>query len=463
MALYGNLCSGRTVCLRSVAAIVLLTLSFGASEKAAAQWRLVDGSGNNLANPDWGAVGSPLECQATAVYPGDGSGTTILEPPARANPRDISNAIFAQGATSVLSSRGLTSGLWQWGQFLAHDIDLTGTDAANGTADISVDVGDILAPGPIPFSRSNFSVGTGSSGGNPRQQINEISTYIDASNVYGSDTVRAAALRTFAAGQLKTSDGNLLPLNTAGLPNAGGPDPGMFLAGDVRANDQVGLTAMHTLFVREHNRLADLLATQNPVLTDEDLYQTSRRIVGAEMQIITYNEFLPMLLGPGTPSSLGYVYDPAVNASMGNEFSTAFYRFGHSMLDPNLLLVDNSGTTTGTLALRDAFFNPDFLKADPTRVDQLLMGLSVQQAQEIDTLLIDDVRNFLFGPPGSGGMDLAALNIQRGRDHGLPDYNTLRVAYGLAPVASLPTLLRTRCCRHSSRQYTAMSTTSMPG
>jgi hypothetical protein len=46
------------------------------------------------------------------------------------------------------------------------------------------------------------------------------------------------------------------------------------------------------------------------------------------------------------------------------------------------------------------------------------------------------VRNFLFGPPGSGGFDLATLNIQRGRDHGLPGYNEVREAFGLTPAAT---------------------------
>jgi hypothetical protein len=86
------------------------------------------------------------------------------------------------------------------------------------------------------------------------------------------------------------------------------------------------------------------------------------------------------------------------------------------------------------LPLRDAFFNPSFFTDDKGHLEDLLRGMASQQAQEIDTLLVDDVRNFLFGPPGAGGLDLASLNIQRGRDHGLPDYNVLRVAYGLEPA-----------------------------
>jgi hypothetical protein len=61
--------------------------------------------------------------------------------------------------------------------------------------------------------------------------------------------------------------------------------------------------------------------------------------------------------------------------------------------------------------------------------------MSMKPAQQLDALIISDVRNFLFGMPGMGGFDLASLNIQRGRDHGLPDYNTVREAFGLPRVA----------------------------
>ena len=88
----------------------------------------------------------------------------------------------------------------------------------------------------------------------------------------------------------------------------------------------------------------------------------------------------------------------------------------------------------GNILLRDAFFNPsDVIEIG---IDPILKGLASNVSQEIDTALIDDVRNFLFGPPGAGGFDLAALNIQRGRDHGLDDYNSVRVQLGLDPAES---------------------------
>jgi hypothetical protein len=391
--------------------------------------RSIDGAGYAIG----GVAGTPLIRIAPADFPGDGSGDEIHSEPDAPNPRTISNICVTQPGP-LPNERGLSDMIWAWGQFLDHDLDLTLSSAANGTADFPIpDLDDPLGPLPIFFNRSDYAAGTGTSG-NPRQQVNAITAFIDGSNVYGSDPVRAAALRTFRGGRLKTSAGNLLPFNVDGLPNAGGPSPDLFLAGDVRANEQVGLTAMHTLFVREHNRLAARIVQVFPHASDEQIYQLARKIVGAELQIITYNEFLPALLGPSAPSLSDYAgWDPLVDPSIANEFSTALFRVGHTMLSPDLLLADSKGVV-GELPLRLAFFNPDFLADNPAHVEHLLAGFTRQQAQEIDNFLVDDVRNFLFGPPGAGGLDLASLNIQRGRDHGLPPYNGLRVAYGLAPA-----------------------------
>ena len=333
--------------------------------------------------------------------------------------------------------------LWQWGQFLDHDIDLTdGTDPPEA-ANITVPAGDPqfdpdgTGTAEIHFNRSIYDPDSGTDSGNPRQQINEITTWIDASNVYGSDLERAAALRTNdGSGRLKTSDGNLLPFNLLGLPNAGGSGAELFLAGDVRANEQVGLIALHTLFVREHNRLADEIASQSPGLSGEEIYQEARSIVGALMQVITYREFLPALLGPN-PLKSYKGYDPTIDAGIVNVFSTAAYRFGHSALSSTLLRLDDQGDeiAAGHLALRDAFFAPDRITLDGG-IEPLLRGLTHQKAQAVDLFVVDDVRNFLFGPPGAGGFDLVSLNIQRGRDHGLPSYNDARRALGLTPAAS---------------------------
>jgi len=291
----------------------------------------------------------------------------------------------------------------------------------------------------IELTAGNAEINLRATTSNPRQQVTKISTFIDASMVYGSDTTRANALRIFSGGLLKTSAGNLPPLNTAGLENANDahifPDSSMFLAGDIRANENLELTSLHTLFLREHNQLASAIAVANPKLTDEQIYQRARRLVMAEVQSITYQEFLPAMLGANALRPYqGYRSD--VNPGLATEFSTAGFRVGHTLINDDIQFLDNEGVEARAgLALAFAFFNPAPLKQSGP--DGLLKYLATDNTQEVDPQLVEGLRNFLFGPPGAGGLDLASINIQRGRDHGLPDYNSVRAAYGLPRVTSM--------------------------
>ncbi len=399
------------------------------------EFRTYDGSNNNQAFPDVGAAGSFLLRLTSAAYE-DGAGTPSGAD--RPGPREISSAVVAQPRL-IPNADGLSDMFWQWGQFIDHDLDLTPSLPPFEDLNIPVPSGDPsfdpLSTGTqsIAFTRSFFDWKDG-----VREQININSGYLDASQVYGSDEARASELRTRdGSGRMKTSPGNLLPFNEHGFFNFPvDDDASFFLAGDVRANEQVGLTSMHTLFVREHNFWADAIRRLLPWARDEQIYQTARMIVGAEIQCITYREFLPLLLGPkALPPYAGY--QPGVNAGIASEFSTAAYRVGHTLLSPQLLRLQRNGRSIpeGPLPLKFAFFNPEeFLNSDGP--DTFLLGLASQRAQQVDPYVIDDVRNFLFGPPGAGGFDLASLNIQRGRDHGLPDYNRIRVELGLPRVSS---------------------------
>jgi hypothetical protein len=289
---------------------------------------------------------------------------------------------------------------------------------------------------PVTLSRGNNTFQLRASEPNPRQQINKITAYLDGSVVYGSDATRAAALRTFQGGTLKTSTGNLPPLNVDGLPNANDahrvPDNELFLCGDVRSNENIELSAIQALFVREHNQIAAAIAAANHSLTDEQIFQMTRRIVAGELQVITYNEFLPALLGPNALRPYTG-YKDAVNSGIATEFSTAAYRIGHTLVNNDVEFLDNEGNPIReALDLADAFFNPDPLKE--SGADPVLKYLATDNAQEVDNKIVASLRNFLFGPPGAGGFDLASLNIQRGRDHGLADYNSTRVAFGLPRV-----------------------------
>jgi hypothetical protein len=430
----------------------------------------VDGSGNNLAHPAWGSVGQDLLRVAPAAYADGVSALTVGSPP-RPSPRLISDTIVTDATDGGLpNNRFMADYVYAWGQFIDHDIDLTtgGTGAQSQPANIPVPKGDpFFDPNGtgtqvIFFNRSEFDPNTGTGPGNPRQQINNITAFVDGSMIYGSNPVVADALRTHQGGMLKSSPGpdgkigtqdDLLPFNNQtyfpGFHETGGdgtgafsiandahlvPDSQLFMAGDVRANENIELTAMHTLFLREHNRIASMIDKSAPFLPDEVVFQVARAIVIAEVQSITVNGFLPALMGPGAlPAYAGY--NPNVNPGIATEFSTAGFRLGHSLLAPDVAFLNPDGSEKfPPVSLANSFFNPPVLSANGA--DPILKYLATDNAQEIDNKIVPELQNFLFGPPGAGGFDLASLNIQRGRDHGLADYNTTRAFYGLPKVTS---------------------------
>ncbi|MEB3359991.1 MAG: peroxidase family protein [Synechococcales bacterium] len=408
-----------------------------------------DGRGNNQSFSNVGAAGTQLVNIAPLGYV-DGGAT--LAGGDRPNARDVSNALGQQDEL-MPSSRGLTNFIWAFGQFLDHDLSLTPSqsreDAARNGEFINIDIpiGDpFLDPQgtgtvEIEVRRSEFVPGTGTDPNNPRQYENEITHWIDLSSVYGSDNSRANALRSFARGQLRVSQGNLLPLFDPSIDGNDNPGPtpntDLFVAGDVRANENVVLASMHTLFVREHNRLATELAEVHPSWTDEQLFQRARQINIAQWQNVVYNEYLPTLLGTGViPDYTGY--NDAINPNISRTFSTAAYRLGHTQLSSEIQRLDanGNGIAQGPLSLFEAFF-PSSSVVRETGIDPILRGMASTLSQEVDPQIIDDVRNMLFNFGNfSAAQDLFALNIQRGRDHGLADYNTIRAAFGLPRVTS---------------------------
>lgn len=404
----------------------------------AAGYRSFDGVNNNLAHPLWGSAGSDYLREASGAHYADGRSTPAGA--GRPSARVISNAVVDQAGATTADERGLSTCVYEFGQFLDHDIGL----AAGGFTeafDISVPAGDPYfdpaATGTMKIwmDRSAFDPATGVT--NARQQVNKVTSFIDASQIYGSDSARAAWLRSGTGGRLKvrpTPYGDMLPLNDGTQANddaVGNPVTSLVVAGDVRANEQPGLTSFHTVFLREHNLHADRLAAAHADWSDERLYQEARKIVIAEMQVIVYNEFLPALLGRPLPPYTGY--KPHINPGLSNAFATAAYRNGHSMVGPDIGIVNADFVEIGSLPLQNVFFSPGVI-ASVGGVDPFIRYFAIDIQQKTDTRIVDPLRNFLFGPPGAGGFDLGALNIQRGRDHGLGDYNTVRRDFGLPKV-----------------------------
>lgn len=446
---------------KKTARTALLTVALGTfcgMLVMAQEVRSITGEGNNVAHPQWGAAGTNLRQLTSPAY-----ADSIAAPaaPDRPNPRVISNDIFSQ-SQRINDQLNLSDYVWVFGQFVDHDITFVDNNPAEPIL-IEVPQGDpVMDPAGtgqvvIPMFRSEYDPQTGTEPGNPRVHINSITSFIDGSTVYGSDVQRAMWLRTFVGGKLKTSNGNLLPFNTVTGEFNDPRDPNapfmaddthsggkLFVAGDIRANENLLLLAFHTLFMREHNRICDEYITRHPEWDDERLYQHARRLVTAHIQSIVFDEWLPAM-GVHLPPYEGY--DPSLDPAISNVFSAAAFRLGHTLLSSEIIRMDNEGRVIpqGNISLRNAFFKPkEILIAGG--IDPYFKGMGTQIEQDLDCKIIDDVRNFLFGPPGAGGLDLAAINIMRGRERGLGDFNAIRADLGLPPytdfaeVCSVPEL-----------------------
>ena len=417
-------------------------------------YRTYDGALNNLNHPEWGAAGVALTRLTEAAYDDQMAAPNGNNRP---NPRIISNEIFDQDGIQIGDPFNLNDLCWSFGQFIDHDLGLTsGTDEMFS---ILVPQGDLwfdpygIGTASIPMTRGKFAEGTGLFPFNPREQINEISSFIDGSAIYGSSESHANWLRTFHGGKLKTSTGNLLPYNTVDgqyeseidhsapeMDNATRLETKLFVSGDIRANENPFLLAFHTLFTREHNRIVEIKAMEHPDWDDETLYQYARKIVGGEIQHILFNEWLPSL-GYHLPEYQGY--NPNINPTVSNEFTGAAFRLGHTLLNSTLMRrrPSDGSLMDKQLTLREGFFTPSAIRVTEG-IEPFIQGMISQQQQNLDTKVIDDVRNFLFGVPGQGGLDLVAINIQRGRERGLPDYNTIRKGIGMAPIESFDEINR---------------------
>ena len=285
-----------------------------------------------------------------------------------------------------------------------------------------------------------------------REQFNLITAFIDGSNIYASDDRRKGGLRTMSKGLLRThSRGPTLPANKeAGRIDPIGPMS--FVAGDIRATEQPGLASIHSLFVLEHNRLATQILTQNPLLLDEELFQRARRLVIAQIQNIVYNEFLPIVLGPTKmqeyglnlpPVSRTTTYDPSANPDIFNEFATFAFRFGHSLIPDFFEPAKRPQKTAQNICpLKDTFFKVEecVLGKDLSGKawQNLILGISTSQSPPMDAKIEEAISNFLFCQKcdfiDGFGQDLAARNIQRGRDHGLPGYTQYRYIHTVGKV-----------------------------
>ena len=200
------------------------------------EYRSITGEDNNEEEPDWGMAGTRVLRLAGFDY---ADGKSAPSGNDRASAREISNTVLAQ-TESISNAAGVSDLFWAWGQFIDHDIDLFSAPETPESFDIAVPTGDIFFDPDstgmevIPFVRSGFDPTPAPSPAHPREQVNDITAFLDASMVYGSDPARADFLRD-AGGKLKVSEGDFLPLNDGSFPNAGPNGSTGPIAGDVRA------------------------------------------------------------------------------------------------------------------------------------------------------------------------------------------------------------------------------------
>ena len=424
------------------------------------RFRTIDGSCNNLEKPLLGAARTPFARLTPAVYEDGisalrgamqaqsgvmGDSVVDIGPFVPPNPsaRKISETVIFNVTEDELPFTHL---LMQWGQFLDHDLSL-GPELEEECEGCRKT--EICAPIPVPDLDRTFGRGTPNDGNclpfrralpvceieqplsfEPREQINDLTSFIDGSMVYGSNDELARAVRAFRGGLLLTGPPfpgrqPSLPIDEDELiqcPNR----MDCFLCGEVRCNEQFSLSVMHTVFLREHNLCAQNLARINPVWGDERIFQECRRIVGALIQKITYLDYLPKVLGPRNYDRFvgPYTgYDPEVDASVPNSFATAAYRYGHSLIRPQFdrLDVNFRPLPVGPLNLADAFFNPDQFRIG-LGTDPIVRGWVSANSRRMDEFLNSVLTTQLFGNTFSIPLDLASLNLQRGRDHGLAPY-----------------------------------------
>ncbi|CDF39508.1 Peroxidase [Chondrus crispus] len=412
--------------------------------------RFLSGQCTSTAAATWGEAQRPQFSYLSAHSSTFPTGASLK------SAREISNILCNQKG-NVFSAKGINELFVFFGQFVDHN--LVATPATGDPMPILVPENDPWFKGKtMRFVRSTRGF-TGEE--NYERPINTLSSALDLSAVYGVNDPRNTALLEMAAGNLtgkmKTSEGNLLPYNTGGFNNAPNSKSAKFyLTGDHRANEHPTLTTIHTIWVREHNRIVDLIREKVPAgrlnkVDSKQIYEWARALNIAKFQSIVYKEFVPTMIGRRAPRYNGF--RKSVNPTVSDIFAGAAFRVGHTMVG-NKVSRRSATRRLRALKLSDMFFRPSGVD-EVGEMDNLIRGAAGVRAQEVDVKVHNALRNMLFeNVPGEDGFDLVAMNIQRGRDHALPTFNQIRQTFGIRPARKFSDISRnSRVARLLSLAY----------
>ncbi|XP_057660218.1 uncharacterized protein LOC130896263 [Diorhabda carinulata] len=441
-------------------------------------FRTYTGYCNNLKHPHWGNSLSPFIRMLPSAYE-DGiskaivTGVSGLPLP---NPRIVSRIIHPD-ISNIHSKYTLMT--MQFAQLLDHDITLTPVHkgfeesipdcrSCNSRFTVHPECDPLPIP-PGDHYYPEFNVKTGErvclhsmrslpaqQHLGPREQMNMNSAFLDASMIYGENPCKARKLKSRLGIMNYTNHpikGKPLLPQSSHHPECKSRSGLCFIAGDPRVSEQPALATIHTIFMREHNRISEILYKLNPHWDEDNIFEHVRRIVTAEFQHITYNEFLPRLLGWNAmnlyeltllPNGYFKGYDPDCNPTAFNEFAAAAFRIGHSLLRPHIPRANaNYEIVNPPILLRDGFFKMDMMLRE-NMVDEITRGLISTPIESMDQFITAEVTNHLFEDrkiPFSG-IDLISRNLQRARDHGIPSYNNYRAYCNLKRATTFEDLHR---------------------
>lgn len=386
------------------------------------EFRRVDGVCTSIGSPLrqlWGSTNRPHFTYFK------GLSTTVATGKSLKSPRFISNTLCKQ-SRDVFDGRMLNEMITIFGQFIDHTLAATPQNLKESMPiDMPPDDPLFANETTLKFFRSErVKVREGSPAERPQ---NSLTSSLDLASVYGPSLERLKVLRSFKDGLLATGPGNLLILNNARLNNAPQNRKSFFVAGDHRSNEHPVLTALHTLFLREHNSIAKELKANFPQWNENRLFETARQINIAQFQKIVLKEWYPAITGRRLPKYTGFKRktDPTVSLV----FSTAAFRVGHTLVGNMVNRLGPGNKKLPPFTFTEIFFR-SVTVIQNNGIDQFLRGAVNSRAQKIDLLVVDALRNFLFtNVRGEEGLDLIALNLQRSRDHALPSYNRIRAKF----------------------------------